>query len=147
MNLSDTLITLTQAQETSLFPFPFNTHLIFCCIASVFLIFQFIREKKPYQLIMTGAILLSLTIWLSDNRNIFYAIGIAEAVLLLIAFVTAIIFKEKKTEKAEAQAEKAVTDEADENTASDENAESDAEGSSDSEELPEENGSSEEEKA
>ena len=100
MNFTENLITLAQAQETSLFPFPFTTHLIFVCISAAFLIFQFIREKKPYQIIITAGIVLSMAIWLSENRTLFYAIGIAEALLLLGAFVTAVVFKHKELEEA-----------------------------------------------
>ncbi len=99
MNFTENLITLTQAQETSLFPFPFSTHIVFSCIAIAFLIFQFAREKKPYQIIISVAVALSLAIWLSDNRTLFYAIGIAEALLLVAAFVTAIVFKHKELEE------------------------------------------------
>lgn len=99
MNLSDILITMAQAPEIeqpSLFPFPFDLHILFVCISTLFLAFQFYREKKPYQLIMCIAIPISLAIWLSENRTLFYAIGIAEAVLLLAAFVTAVIFRKKE---------------------------------------------------
>lgn len=99
MNFTENLITLTQAQETSLFPFPFSTHIIFSCIAIAFLIFQFVREKKPYQLIISVGVALSLAIWISDNRTLFYAIGIAEALLLVSAFVTAVVFKHKELEE------------------------------------------------
>lgn len=139
MNFTENLITLTQAQETSLFPFPFSTHIIFSCIAVAFLIFQFTREKKPYQIIISVAVALSLAIWLSDNRTLFYAIGIAEALLLIAAFVTAVVFKHKELEEGSADAaqseensdEKAqetpeTAEEAQEETAA-ENSESDAE--------------------
>lgn len=129
MNLSDMLITMSQASEIEqpgLFPFPFDLHVGFACIALVFLVFQFYRERKPYQLIMAIAIPLSLVIWLSENRTLFYAIGIVEAVLLLSAFVTAIIFRKKDTgsqeessnknddvaEKSEASTETQAADEA-----------------------------------
>lgn len=98
MNISNTLLTLSQAAEIeqpSLFPFPFKIHVIFSCLAVIFFAFQFIREKKPYQLILGIAIPFSLVIWLSENRTLFYAIGIIEAVLLLSAFITTFIFKDK----------------------------------------------------
>ena len=100
MNISDYIVTLAQTAEVAkpnLFPFPFNTHLIFCCLAIVFFTILFSREKKPYQLIMAVAIPFSLVIWLSDSRTLFYAVGIIEVILLLAAFITSIIFKDKKT--------------------------------------------------
>lgn len=104
MNLSDMIVTMSQASEIEqpgLFPFPFDLHVIFACIALVFMVFQFCREKKPYQLIMAVAIPFSLVIWLSENRTLFYTVGIVEAVLFLAAFVTAIIFRKKDNENAE----------------------------------------------
>lgn len=101
MNISDYIVTLAQTAEVekpNLFPFPFNTHLIFCCLAIVFFAILFSREKKPYQLIMGIAIPFSLVIWLSDSRTLFYAVGIIELILLLAAFITSIIFKDKKTD-------------------------------------------------
>lgn len=99
MNLSDMLVTLAQTSEIEqpeLFPFPFNMHIIFVCISTLFLAYQFYKDRKPYQLIMCIAIPLSLAIWLSESRTLFYGIGLAEAVLLLTAFITAIIFRKKE---------------------------------------------------
>lgn len=114
MNISEMLVTISQAAETQpgLFPFPFKMHLIFCCISLVFFLFQFVREKKPYQLIMAIAIPLSLTIWLSENRTLFYAIGIAETVLLLAAFVSSLIFRSKASDEKPAEGEAEAADEA-----------------------------------
>lgn len=98
MNLSDMLVTLSQTSEIEqpgLFPFPFDMHVIFSCIALVFMAFQFFRERKPYQLIMAVAIPFSLVIWLSESRTLFFAVGIVEGILLLAAFITAIIFRNK----------------------------------------------------
>lgn len=113
MNITESLVLAAKAaNHPSLFPFPFSTHLIFCCISLVFFIFQFSRQKKPYQLIMGFAIPFSLVMWLSESRTLFYAVGITEAVLFIAALVTAIIFKEKNendenadTDNSEANAE------------------------------------------
>lgn len=94
-----------EVETPSLFPFPFHIHLIFSCLALVFFLFQFKREKKPYQLIMAAAIPFSLIIWLSESRTLFYAVGIAELVMLIAAFVSSIINRNKKpvhTEETEA---------------------------------------------
>lgn len=98
MNFSDLFLTMAQATEieqTSLFPFPFSLHLIFCCISVIFFVWRFIKEKLPYQLIMAVAIPFSMLIWLSDNKTLFYSIGIVEAVFLITAFVTSIVCKKK----------------------------------------------------
>ncbi len=102
MNISDFLITMTQTAEVEqpgLFPFPFSLHLVFCCIALIFFIFRFIKEKLPYQLIMAVAIPFSLIIWLSESKTLFYGVGIAELIFIIAAFVTSIIFRKKEPEK------------------------------------------------
>lgn len=97
MDMNDIFLTITQTQvpTPSLFPFPLSWHLPFAILGFLFLLFQFSREKKPYQLIMSVAILLSLTIWLSDNRIFFYALGAVESLLIFTSFITAIAFKGK----------------------------------------------------
>lgn len=97
MNYFD-IFTLTQQAEIenpSLFPFPFKMHLIFACLAAVFFAYRFFTQKQPFQLIMAVAIPASLLIWLSESKTLFYAVGIAEAVLILAAIVTSFIFKSK----------------------------------------------------
>lgn len=89
-----------EVEAPTLFPFPLHIHLIFSCLALVFFLVQFKREKKPYQLIMGIAIPFSLVIWLSENRTLFYAVGIAELVMLIAAFVTAVVFRDKEPEPA-----------------------------------------------
>ena len=99
MNISDFLITMAQTAEVEqpgLFPFPFSLHLGFCCIALVFFVWRFIKEKLPYQLIMAVAIPLSLIIWISDSKTLFYGVGITELVLIIAAFVTSIVFRTKE---------------------------------------------------
>ena len=84
-----------QEMETpQLFPFPLPLHIGFCIIALVFFLFRFITDKKPYQLIMAIAIPLSLALELSDNRTLYYAVGIVEFILLLSAFITTFFFKD-----------------------------------------------------
>ncbi len=98
MNYYD-IFTLTQQAEIenpTLFPFPFNMHLIFACLATVFFVYRFATQKLPYQLIMAIAIPASLLIWVSESRTLFYAVGIIELVLILAALVTSFIFKPKE---------------------------------------------------
>lgn len=98
MNYYD-IFTLTQQAEIenpTLFPFPFNMHLIFACLATVFFVYRFATQKLPYQLIMAIAIPASLLIWVSESRTLFYTVGIIELVLILAALVTSFIFKPKE---------------------------------------------------
>lgn len=108
MNISDFFITMAQTAEVEqpgLFPFPFGLHLVFCCIALVFFVLRFIKKKLPYQLIMAVAIPVSLIIWLSDSKALFYGVGIAELVFLAAAFVTSIVFRTKETVSESSESE------------------------------------------
>ncbi len=114
MNFSDLFLTMaqtTEIEQTSLFPFPFSLHLIFCCISLIFFVYRFIREKSPYQIIMAVAIPFSLIIWLSESKTLFYMVGIVESVLLLSAFITSIVFKKKTTETSSENAEEVSAEE------------------------------------
>ncbi|MDE6519565.1 MAG: hypothetical protein K2K91_03770 [Ruminococcus sp.] len=87
-----------QGMETpQLFPFPLPLHIGFSIIALVFFLFRFITDKKPYQLIMAIAVPLSLALELSDNRTLYYVVGIVEFILLLSAFITTFFFKDAET--------------------------------------------------
>lgn len=95
---SDVLLTLAlnEMENPSFFPFPFPLHLVFSIIAFAFLIFRFVTNKKPYQLIMAIAIPLSLILWLpSASRSVYYITGLIELILIAAAFVTSLIFKDK----------------------------------------------------
>ncbi|MDE5570107.1 MAG: hypothetical protein K2J47_04485 [Ruminococcus sp.] len=100
---TDIFLTLAvnEMENPSFFPFPFPLHVIFCILATAFLIFRFVTNKKPFQLIIAIAIPLSLTLWISDNRTWYYILGLIELVLLTTAFVTSIIFRDKSTPENE----------------------------------------------
>lgn len=104
------IFALTQqagVENPSLFPFPFKMHLIFACIGAIFFAYRFFTQKRPYQLIMAIAIPASLIIWLSESRTLFYGLGIAEAVLILAAAVTSIIFKAPAESEDDEESEEA----------------------------------------
>ena len=89
--------------ELNVFPIGLNKHIIFCVIASIFFLLQFIRTKHWYQLVMAIAVPISLLIYIDhDNPYIFYGVGVVEGVLLLLALVLNIIqtSKEEKAERA-----------------------------------------------
>lgn len=101
---SDILLTLSEAEmeSPSFFPFPFPLHLIFAIIATAFLIFRFVTNKKPYQLIMAVAIPISLILRIpSATQTLFYVIGLIELILIIAAFVTSLIFRDKSTPEKE----------------------------------------------
>lgn len=127
------LTTLSEAEieNPNLFPFPFGMHITFAIVGLLFFLFRFVTEKKPYQLILAFAIPFSLTIWLSDNRAWFYALGAIEAVLVICAFITTFIFKDKPEDKpaesAKAEAAPADDDDDDDEDEADEDFDDDEE--------------------
>ena len=102
MDLSNifTLAEITADAETpALFPYPFSFHLVFVLVAAIFFGTSFIKMKRPYQLILTIAVPFSLLIWAansSNNRTLYYAIGIIALILIAAAFLTSILCKPKK---------------------------------------------------
>ena len=106
MNFTDLyLLAQPEVEQPGFFPFPFGLHITFSVIAVIFLIYRFVKQKYPYQLIMTIAVPISLILWLSDNKTVFYAIGIIELVLMLSAFVSSLFIKNPE-EKPETESEK-----------------------------------------
>ena len=103
MDLNNFLVTLSQtadAEKPSLFPFPFTQHLIFVIICVLFFAYRFTVQKKPYQFIMCLAVAASLGLWLSESRAVYYGVGALEAVMLVGAFVTSLIFRDKPKDES-----------------------------------------------
>ena len=104
MILNDLLFTLAQTSDIdqpTLFPFPFGMHLGFAIISLLFFVYRFKDDRRPYQLIFAIAIPLSLAIWLSDKRTLFYIIGLLELLLIIAALVTAIVFRTPAADEAD----------------------------------------------
>lgn len=78
--------------DASTFPISFTYHLIFCLIAGAFFVVQFIRLRRPYQLLLAVGIVASLLIYVGGEHNKvwFHTVGIFELVLLLGAIVLSI---------------------------------------------------------
>lgn len=131
MNFNDTIFTLTQqadAEKPSLFPFPFSLHLIFVCISVLFFAYRYIAQKRPYQAIMSVAVLTSMAIWLSDSRKLYYGIGIIELSLIVIALITAIIFKAPPVTDNEEASDEDESDEDDDDSDEDNDSDDDNDG-------------------
>lgn len=96
-------ITTSEIENANLFPFPFGLHLVFCAIALIFFGWRFSEQKKPFQLLFAIAVPLSLAIWLNDSKTWFYIIGLIELLLILAAFVSCFIFKDKAPEENSAE--------------------------------------------
>lgn len=103
MDFSNAVLTFFQqnaVEKPSLFPFPFGMHLALVCIGTAFFIYRFCVRKRPNQILMASAMIVSLAIWLSESRVLYYSIGAIELVLLIACFVTSLIFKAPDAEKA-----------------------------------------------
>ena len=92
------LLEVTKPENPNLFPFPLNLHIGFSVVAFVFFMLRYFFDKRPYQLILALAIPFSLTLWLSENKVWFYTVGAIEFGLLLIAFISDLIYKAKHPE-------------------------------------------------
>lgn len=77
------------------FPLDFPAHIIFCIVGLAFFLYRFIKYKRVYQLLMAIAIPATLLIRAATSKAMFYAIGIAESILIIAAAVTAIIDSHK----------------------------------------------------
>ena len=92
--------------ESTLFPISMEKHIIFCVIAALFFLLQFIRTKQWYQLVMAIAVPLSLLIYIDEeNTALFYAVGILEAVLLCGALVLYIVQSRRQNKEDAAKAD------------------------------------------
>ncbi len=113
MNFTDMLTSIAQisdADNPTIFPFPFWLHISLAVISVIFFAYRFAVQKRPFQLFFAIAVPLSLLVWVSNNRTLFYALGIAEFILIAVAAVTSIVCKPKKTEETAAVTAKAGED-------------------------------------
>ena len=89
--------------NSNLFPMPFNIHVIFCAVAAIFFIIQFIRQKRLYQLIMAIIIPVSMLIYLNKSKTLYNIVGLVEFIGLISAIVVSRfdkkLFKGKSAEK------------------------------------------------
>lgn len=108
--------------DATTFPISFSYHLIFCVIAGLFFLFQFLRVRRPYQLIFAIGIVGSLAIYLdTSSKSLFHAVGLFELVLLVGAIVLSITDRvRRKREAKETETVSAETSEADSEETSEE---------------------------
>ncbi|MBQ8905600.1 MAG: hypothetical protein IJY85_04425 [Ruminococcus sp.] len=97
--------------ENPIFPIALSKHIIFCAIALVFFLFQFIRQKNRYPLVFAVAIPATLLVYVSENKTWFTAIGIFELAMLILAAVLYALDRRKAKAQASA-AQPAPADEA-----------------------------------
>lgn len=101
-NLLAAFLQISDAENPTIFPFPFEMHLALAVISFLFFSYRFAVQKKPFQLIFAIASPLSLALWLSDSKTLFYGLGIVELALIIIAIVTSVVCKPKKAEETAA---------------------------------------------
>lgn len=94
--------------DATVFPISFHQHLIFCGIAILFFVLQFIRLRYWYQLVMVTAIAASLLVYVNENSVWFYSVGILELLLLITAFV---LYRKQTKKLAAAEAAEAAAQE------------------------------------
>ncbi|MCM1007224.1 MAG: hypothetical protein NC485_04695 [Ruminococcus flavefaciens] len=139
MNFSDMITTLSQQTEMvkpELFPFPFKSHLIFCCIGFIFLAYRFYTQRRPHQIIMAFALPISLMVWLSEKKSVYYTMGIIELVLIVAAIAATVVYNVHNSKKKNGK--DAAEEASDENGAAEENDADENEDSSDDESGKEE---------
>ncbi|MCR4638643.1 hypothetical protein [Ruminococcus sp.] len=100
LNILTSLAQISDAEHPSIFPFGFSMHIALAIISVVFFAYRFATQKRPFQLIFAIAVPISLALWISDNKTLFYTVGLIEFILILAAFISTFICKPKNNEKA-----------------------------------------------
>ena len=94
--------------DATTFPLPFAYHVVLCLLSCCFFLAQFIRLKKPYQLMMAIAMPAYLLIYMQpESQTLFYTIGLLIALDLLLALVISLIqrFRHPQEKKSDQQQE------------------------------------------
>lgn len=107
INMLSSIAQISDVENPTIFPFPFWMHIALAVISVIFFTYRFAVQKKPFQLIFAVAVPISLALWISDNKTLFYTIGIIELVLILAAIITSFVCKPKKAEETAADDKKA----------------------------------------
>lgn len=101
MNITNmlALLQISDAENPTIFPFPFQMHIALAIISFLFFSYRFAVQKKPFQLIFAIAVPLSMLVWVSANKTLFYVLGLVELALIVTAIITSFVCKPKKTEE------------------------------------------------
>lgn len=88
-------------------PLPFKIHFIFCIIATLIYLTQYVRKHSLYYLFIMFAIDLTFVTQYFTSKPVIIALFIAEIILITLAVIFAYKYNKKvKLENAEAEAEK-----------------------------------------
>lgn len=100
--------------ENTLFPISMEMHIGFALLALLVFGLQFIRLRKKYYLVLAVALPCSLLAYVIKDMTFFYALGIAEGVALLVAFILAkTVDRDKNPKEEPAEEQESATAEAD----------------------------------
>lgn len=102
LNMISSIAQISDAEHPSIFPFGFTMHIALVVISVIFFSYRFAVQKKPFQLIFAIAPPISLALWISENKTLFYTVGAIEFVLILAALISTFVCKPKKAEEAAA---------------------------------------------
>lgn len=106
--------------DATTFPISLTYHIVFCAVACIFFVVQYVRTKKSYQLLLAIGIPASLFIYIQpDNSSLFYTVGVFETIILIGALIFAVI--ERKRRKQEIEDTTPLPDITDNNAADTEN--------------------------
>ena len=90
---------ISDAENPTIFPFPSWMLIGVAVLSLIFFGYRFAVQKKPFQLIFAIAVPLSLLLWVSNNKTLFYTVGIIELILIVTALFTSIFVKPKTAEE------------------------------------------------
>ena len=79
---------------STVFPLSFSSHVIFCVIAVLFFLIQYIRLRYTYQLLTIFAVAGTMLLYLNDSQTFFYGVGLYELVMMIL--IAIFISKQKK---------------------------------------------------
>lgn len=82
-----TVLTKTGTQNIHA-PLPLTAHIIFCLIATALYIAQYKRKELNYYIYLTIAVDLTLATQFFSQKYVIMALGVAEIILLVMAFVS-----------------------------------------------------------
>ena len=93
-----------ETMDNSLFPIHMGMHIVLGMLALLVFGLQFIRYRKSHHLVMAIALPCTLLPYLVNNMKFFYALGVAEFIALILAFVLSVtVDKNKNPEPASEQ--------------------------------------------
>ena len=88
--------------DATTFPISLTYHIVFCAVAYIFFVIQYVRTKKSYQLLLAIGIPASLFIYIKpDNSSLFYTVGVFETIILIGALIFAIIERNRRKQEIE----------------------------------------------